>query len=854
MCRPVFLLAVVLFTHVGVNEMLVSQEWVRGVSQELARQRKNSVSNVEYELYFDLKKKGPIQGSVKLTFELKANTSPLVVDFNAPEESVIRTLSNSRIVEPLISQGHIVVAARDLQKGKNTVEIEFVAGDQSLNRNENFLYTLLVPDRASTVFPCFDQPDIKGKFKLSLSLPEGWVASANGARVKVENNRWVFKQTRPISTYLFAFAAGEFQSITREINGRKVTMWHRESDEEKVKRNVDDIFRIHAFSLEWLEEYTAIDYPFDKFDFVLIPSFQYGGMEHIGNIFYNANSLFLDKTATQNQKLNRASLIAHETAHMWFGNLVTMKWFNDVWLKEVFANFMAAKIVNPSFPEINHKLGFMLKHHPSAYGEDRTRGTYPIQQKLENLRDAGTLYGRIIYMKAPIVMRQLETIIGPQALRDGLREYLTKFSYDNAVWDDLISILDKKTEVDLNGWSESWVKEPGTPEIQTRLDGAKLAIEQKRKTAGQKYWAQQIDIKVVSQGKTVKEVRTLIDGESTSIDLPELSRDYDFYLTNGSELGYGYFRLDKKSKSYLLEHVHEVDDDVTRGAAWMALYESMVRGETRPEQYMATLVRGLKNESETLNRQNLLSQLSVVYWKFLSANARAKVAAQVESVLWNGVKSSLKDDARSAYFKSLVGVVTEKNSVEQLFEIWKEQSEVFGLPLSENDLMTLAYELAIRMPDRSAEILDTQLERIQNEDRKKRFRFVMPALSADPTVRHGFFERLNQAQNRRPERWVLEGLQYLHHPLRAAESEKYIFPSLELLEEIQLTGDIFFPKRWLVATLGGHRSKSAADVVTRFLGERPEYPYRLKNKILQAADLLLKVADRESVHGGRTNE
>ena len=157
---------------------------------------------------------------------------------------------------------------------------------------------------------------------------------------------------------------------------------------------------------------------------MLIPSFQFGGMEHPGAVYYNASGLLLDESATQNQMLGRASLISHETAHMWFGDLVTMTWFNDVWMKEVFANFMAAKIVNPSFPDVNHELRFLLQHYPSAYDVDRTDGANPIRQELANLNEAGSLYGAIIYQKAPIVMRQLELLIGADAFRDGLREYL----------------------------------------------------------------------------------------------------------------------------------------------------------------------------------------------------------------------------------------------------------------------------------------------------------------------------------------------------------------------------------------------------------------------------------------------
>ena len=181
----------------------------------------------------------------------------------------------------------------------------------------------------------------------------GWHGVSNGSRsayfIYGGLSREIFAETQPLPTYLVAFAAGKFEAETAERGGRTFTMYHRETDAAKVARNRDALFDLHAKSLAWLEDYTGIKYPWGKFDFVLIPSFQFGGMEHPGAIFYNASSMMLDESATQNQLLNRASTIAHETAHMWFGDLVTMRWFNDVWMKEVMANFMAAKIVNPRF-------------------------------------------------------------------------------------------------------------------------------------------------------------------------------------------------------------------------------------------------------------------------------------------------------------------------------------------------------------------------------------------------------------------------------------------------------------------------------------------------------------------------
>src|SRR5688500_2252356 len=202
----------------------------------------------------------------------------------------------------------------------------------------------------------------------------------------------------------------------------------------------------------------------------MIPSFQFGGMEHPGAILYSQARQLLDDSATQNQLLDRASTIAHETAHMWFGDLVTMKWFDDVWMKEVFANFMAAKIVNPSFPAVNHELRFLLAHYPSAYQVDRTAGTNPMRQHLANLNEAGQLYGAIIYQKAPVVMRQLEMMLGEQLFRDGLRDYLKRYAFGNATWLDLVRILDARTPENVTAWSRAWVEERGRPAFATSID------------------------------------------------------------------------------------------------------------------------------------------------------------------------------------------------------------------------------------------------------------------------------------------------------------------------------------------------------------------------------------------------
>jgi aminopeptidase N len=831
-----------------------------GVSAELANERAGRLSDLHYELHFNIPEElsAPVTGRVAISLTLTDADVPLIIDFAAPEEQLVALQAGGRPLSATMMNGHIIIPTSALTAGRNRVEIDFVAGDGPLNRSSDFLYTLLVPARAAEVFPSFDQPDLKARYSLQLEIPAAWEALANGAELSrtPAGDRLLlrFAETEPLSTYLFAFTAGAFSVVDAERNGRRFRMLHRETDEEKLARNAGVIFDLHASSLEWLERYTGIPYPWGDFSFVLFPAFQFGGMEHPGAIFYNANRLMLDQTATQEQQLGRASLIAHETAHMWFGNLVTMRWFDDVWMKEVFANFMAAKIVNPEFPEIDHELRYLFAHYPAAYEIDRSAGANAIRQQLDNLNDAGSLYGAIIYQKAPIVMRQLEMLLGEQSLREGLQEYLKRYSFSNASWPDLIAILDPRTPIDLAGWSRVWVEEPGRPVIETRLaieDGRieSLHLAQHDPRGRDLQWTQQLQVTVeLGSAGGREELRLLsfpvrLSGDSIGIAEARGLPAPLFVLPAGHGLGYGRFVLDPGSRRFLLENLPAVSDPLTRGSAWLVLWDAMLHGEIAPSELIDLILRALPVEEDELITQRVLNYLQRGWWKFLTTDQRALLAPRLEQTLRQGVDRAATTSRKAAWFSALRSTAITGETVAWLERLWSGEETVDGLSFSESDRIELALELAVRGVARSDEILARQLERTENADRRERLAFVAPALSADPGVRAAFFESLRDVQNRRREPWVLEAVSYLHHPLRSREAERFILPSLQLLAEIRQTGDIFFPKRWLDATLGGHQSAAAASTVQQFLDALPpDYPPRLRLNILSSADELFRAA------------
>ncbi|MBD2703280.1 aminopeptidase [Spirosoma sp. BT702] len=823
-----------------------------GVSQTLAKARKQTISQLAYALKFDIpeQKNQPIPSTESITFNWAKNAAPLQLDFKEERSHLQAVSVNQKSIPIVFENEHLLISTAFLKPGKNVISIQFTAGNLSLNRNDDYLYTLLVPDRARTVFPCFDQPDLKAIFQLTLTVPKTWHAMTNAAvqdsSETGERKTLRFRTSEQIPTYLFAFVAGKFKSVKRTLNNRAMTLLHRETDTSKIRLSLDPIFNLHADAVRFLEDYTQIPYPFQKLDFAAVPDFQYGGMEHVGAIDYRSSSLFLDSGATRDQKLSRATLISHETAHMWFGDLVTMRWFDDVWLKEVFANFMADKITEVSSPEANYDLQFVVDHFPAAYAVDRTEGANPIGQPLANLQEAGTLYGGIIYHKAPIMMRQLERLMGKEALRDGLREYLKKYAFSNATWADLIAILDARTQTDLAAWNRVWVSETGRPKFTYQLDKqdgkiTRFTISQLGEDGSNRLWPQGFEVALVYPDH-VDELTVNMNQSSVTLMEAVGKAAPSFVVFNSSGQGYGLFPVD----TLMISQLSTIKNPVTRAASYINLHENMLSGQLVTPSPLSTVYQQLLGkESEELNLRLLTTDLSDLVWNFTRPENRPALAASVEQAAWQAMEqqtvsapSSPEPSSRGKkklLFRLYQNIALSREAQGRLYAIWNDQKAPTGVTLTEDDYTALALALAVR--DYPAEgILTKQLARIKNPDRQKRLQFMMPALSSNVAERDAFFASLSNEANREREAYVTTALGYLHHPLRSATSAKYVAKSLELLEEIQRTGDIFFPESWLRSTLSNYQTPETAQLVRRFLSDRPTYNTRLKAKLLQAAD------------------
>ena len=812
------LAALIMTLMCGCTEQ--SKRYEAGVSRDLAEWRKASIEGLQYGIDIDLVEN---VGKVDISLLLKQK-GDIVVDFRATE-NILGVELNGKAVEHEIYNEHIVIGSSAVESGENIISIDFKVDNQSLNRNDEFLYTLLVPDRARTLFPCFDQPDMKASYTLSLTIPEEWMAVSNSIITCEEHDparatkRVSFAPTEPLSTYLFSFVAGKLSKSTYDDGTHTFNAYYRETDPSRLAQ-LETIFSEVKSSLEWLEEYTGIAYPFAKYDIIILPGFQYGGMEHTGATLYNDRQMFLSNNPTLDERLRRTQLIAHETAHMWFGDYVTMCWFNDVWTKEVFANYFAARMAEPLYTDINHRLNRLKTYTTSALGEDRTLGSTSIRQELDNMQNAGLIYGKIIYNKAPIVMDKLVELMGEEAFQSGIREYLNTYAYGNATWPELIAILDKYTEEDLATFSDVWVHQKGMPHIAVELDTEDIIFTQSDPYNRGTLWTQSFSSRVI-----------YADGREETLDLT--MRDAEHRVAKGGDIvallpnscgrGYGLFIPDAGSREWIMKNFASLKDELLRESLLITLHECYQHDIIKADEWLLFIQRNIGAEPNYLIASTMNDYLSGAMIEVGNADA--------ENRLWGTICANNNPSLCRRLTMTLAHAMTSKQSLERIYTLWESRSNP---QLDEQEYTTLAYELALRIPARAEQILATQRERISNPDRLAQFDYISRAVVEDKAERDALFEwLLSEPKNRRPEPWAATTLGYLCHHTRQAESFDYIYKGLEALREIQRTGDIFFPSNWLRALLGSHHSTEAKQEVERFLENNPNYPQLLKNKILQ---------------------
>ena len=800
-----------------------AQQLTKGVTKELADQRKANISNVIYDMTFTIPASpdDKVTGKSVITFDLKEKAD-VVLDFQGGFNGTCNIVTKKgrkekrKATTAIYQNEHIVIPNKLLVAGTNRVELSFTSLDKALNRHQDYMYTLFVPDNARSCFPCFDQPDLRARFVTTIKAPSGWKTMTSDGCC-------------PLPTYLYSIVAGNFQEKTATRDGRPMRALYRETDPDKVAQ-LDKVFDEAAAALKWMEGYTGIANPFaNEYGLVILPGYQFGGMEHPGAIQLSDRRIFLDKNATQEELLSRTELIAHETAHLWFGDLVSLKWFEDVWAKEVFANFMASKITRRQYKGVDHDLNFMKTYQARAIAIDRTEGTHPIAQELGNLNCASLLYDNIIYDKAPVMMRMLENMMTAPTLQKGLQNYLADNAYSNASWDDLIETLDKVApSIGVRQFSEVWVKQKGLPTITTTYRNGQIIVSQSDPYGRGLCWRQKFQIKLIYE---LGNSRTLtVNMQQPTMSFKVGTRP-DYILPNSDGRGYGIFTLDDDYAKKLPLRLITTRNDLQRYCLLQTIHENYLMGKIPPSHF-GELYRFMMKEKNPLIMSTGIDQMFKISTDMPMSSRKTLELCMMDLLGENKSKECRQYILQKLSANAVSPEVLDK--IQKMFDAHNDPA------FSEHDYMNMAYRLAIVRPAKREEILSKERARLQTQDLRDEFDFVSRACTPSAEARTEVFNSLLKPEGRQHEPWALQTLALLNSDVYEPQSNNYILPGLQSLPYLQQTSGIFFPGNWTKALLSSHKTAEAVTEVEKFLNGSPECPENLKNKAREAAWILMK--------------
>jgi aminopeptidase N len=860
-----------------------------GIPRDLARLRAQQLKDVRYRLSFTIAPKASsVAGHEELRFVQNADDRGILPEWLDFREGSVSSLTvNGQPAATEIQNGHLLLPAKLLKLDENVVEIDFTApvapAGKAITRFEDkddgseYIYTLFVPMDADMAFPCFDQPDLKARFKLDVTAPADWTVISNSVEAgpaehlsggTTEAQRVTFAETNPISTYLFAFAAGPFRKVHPVAN--LPGLYVRKSKLQKAEAEAEAVQQVTADGIKYLSAYFDQPFPFSKYDMVMIPGFAYGGMEHAGATFLREESILFRTAPTHSDRLNRDILLLHELTHQWFGDLATMRWFDDLWLKEGFAQYMAYYTLNVLKPSENTWKRFYQAIKPAAYAIDSTQGTTPIYQQIPNLKDAKSAYGAIVYSKAPAIIKQLALVLGDdfndprrryinervlnrpqQGFRDGLRLYLKEHAYANAEWSDLVHAFERTSKQSLSGWADTYIHKRGMPQVDVRWTcDAKahvthITLIQHNALGEGGVWPISGQILLRFEGPGPSQVIMTYELTGERLDkVFNLKRDPgrkkeepcpQWIFANDQDFAYGRFLLDPVSRKAVMKELGGSNDVFERTLLWGSLWESVREAGMDPREYIDLALRLLPDEKDESLAQSIIGRTITALHRYVAPEVRGQFVPKMEELAAVQMLHSPEPDMRIIWFRALRGVAETAKARGQLKEMLSGKLQAPGVELRPLDRWNIVAALvALHDPDAEAVLAAEEIRDPSGDGRK----YAYMAAAARPkteTKSQYFDEYLHNAS--RPEDWIEQSLGSFNYWNQAELTFPYLHRALEALPQIKRERKIFFMLAWLNAFIGGQQSEAARKQVHEFLATAA-LDNDLRLKILEVMDEL----------------
>jgi aminopeptidase N len=471
-----------------------------------------------------------------------------------------------------------------------------------------YVYAQAFLDDAQRIFACFDQPDLKAPVTLAVSAPTGWEVAANGAGTQVAQGRWEFATTRPLATYFVGLIAGPYHVRRDEHDGIQLALYCRRGLAAHLDKDVDEIFGITKACLDRYHELFGMTYPFGKYDQAFVPEFNAGAMENPGLVTFRDEFVFRSAVTDAERQL-RAEVIAHEMAHMWFGDLVTMRWWDDLWLNESFAEYMGYRIVAEATRFTDAWVDFAVGRKGWGYAADQRPSTHPVAP--ESLPDAGLAllnFDGISYAKGAAILKQLVAWLGDEAFAAGLRAHFGAHAFANATLDDLLGALGEASGRDLGAWAAVWLRRPQVntlrPEAEIGPDGRYTSVEivQTAPTSHPTLRPHRVGVGVYRDGSLRRRVEIdldpTIDNGRTAVSELVGTEPGELLLVNDGDLTYAKIRFDDASRANLGRVLPRLTDPLARALVWAAAADAVRDADMPASEFVELCAWALPAETE----------------------------------------------------------------------------------------------------------------------------------------------------------------------------------------------------------------------------------------------------------------
>ena len=547
---------------------------------------------------------------------------------------------------------------------------------------EVYLYTQFEPNDAHRAWPCIDQPDVKPEWTFHVIAPPSWVVFSNGVEVGAapagnDAVRHDFSTTPPLSSYITAVVAGPWAVIDGGTwsggasDGGHVELPLRLACRRTLARylDADDVVEVTRAGLDFFHERYGVTFPWGSYDQIYVPEYNLGAMENPGCITFN-ESYISRSTPTFTERQRRANTTLHEMCHMWFGDLATPAWWDDLWLKESFAENQGASAIATSTQYTGEWANFAMNRKIWAYTQDQMPTTHPIAADIPDVTAAKTNFDGITYAKGAAVLKQLVAWVGEDAFYDGARRYFDKHRFAATSLADLLEALEAASHQELGSWKSAWLETsgPSTLSASWRTDSVgaifDFTLHQGAEACGGVLRPHRVTVSTwraasgALERTHVFDVR--IDGESAPIDpdgvlaLPGGAAFVDLVVINDDDLTYAISRLDERSTDVALAYVGTIDAPITRAVVWASLWNAVRDGLLDPRRFIVAVLNAVPAETEPAIRDRLLLFVSEALSSFLPGAARAEAHDQVLATTIRLAKDADDADAWRAYTRAFI--------------------------------------------------------------------------------------------------------------------------------------------------------------------------------------------------------